>query len=438
MHRGQRAGRPAELLQSDGGDRRQEKRCLWEQQDLWRNAENMPEITLLSALERAVTDQTVKLVFSAPRKGSGLRRCTVTRGREAFLVETLTETQAFHRTLKQEELLRFAKEQLESAFTQLHAFDSTHEAAVRVTGKGRILFSRKLCAAPPAAREGHNREKRYLIPAEAAVPALVDMGVVTRDGRVVSSMYDKYRQINRFVEMVEDVTADLPQDRPLTVLDFGCGKSYLTFVLYHYFTQVKGRKVRMVGLDLKKEVIEHCNETARRYGYEGLTFEVGDINGYRFEGRIDLIVTLHACDVATDYALFHAVQNNVPVILSVPCCQHEVNAQIRAEHLTLLTRYGIVKERFSALLTDALRANLLTACGYRTQLLEFIDLAHTPKNLLIRAVKGGVSKETRAKALEEARTCLTEFQVWPSLPRMLAEAGLIDCLAPETENEGTP
>ena len=181
------------------------------------------------------------------------------------------------------------------------------------------------------------------------------MGIFTKDGRVAAPMYDKYRQINRFVELVDDALSALPdrEDRPFTVLDFGCGKSYLTFVLYHYFTRVRGLPVRMVGLDLKQDVITRCNETARRYGYDGLRFELGDINGYDIDCPVDMVVTLHACDTATDHALFHAVRWEVPLVLSVPCCQHEVNGQIKAKELSLLTHYGIVKERFSALLTDA-------------------------------------------------------------------------------------
>ena len=311
--------------------------------------------------------------------------------------------------------------------TQLHAWDDTYEYAVRVTGKGRVLQTRRRCAAPPAVRGQQDRQKNYLLPQGEDIPALVDMGIFTKEGRVAAPMYDKYRQINRFVELVDDALSALPDrgDRPFTVLDFGCGKSYLTFVLYHYFTRVRNLPVRMVGLDLKQDVIARCNETARRYGYDGLHFELGDINGYEIDCPVDMVVTLHACDTATDHALFHAVRWGVPLILSVPCCQHEVNGQISAQKLSLLTRYGIVKERFSALLTDAIRANLLVCCGYKAQLLEFVDFAHTPKNLLIRAVRGNVSQEARERALEEAQACLDEFGIWPALPRLLQEAELV-------------
>lgn len=387
----------------------------------------MLDLELEKAVSRAVHEGTVKLVLSAPTRESALRRVTVQRLGEIWQAETLTATQAFHQSVREGELREFVCRILREELTQLHAWDDTYEYAVRVTGKGRVLQTRRRCAAPPAVRGQHDRQKNYLLPQGEDIPALVDMGIFTKEGRVAAPMYDKYRQINRFVELVDDALSALPDrgDRPFTVLDFGCGKSYLTFVLYHYFTRVRNLPVRMVGLDLKQDVIARCNETARRYGYDGLHFELGDINGYEIDCPVDMVVTLHACDTATDHALFHAVRWGVPLILSVPCCQHEVNGQISAQKLSLLTRYGIVKERFSALLTDAIRANLLVCCGYKAQLLEFVDFAHTPKNLLIRAVRGNVSQEARERALEEAQACLDEFGIWPALPRLLQEAELV-------------
>lgn len=235
----------------------------------------------------------------------------------------------------------------------------------------------------------------------------------------------KYKQINRFLEMVDDVSDNLPRQRPLRVIDFGCGKSYLTFILYYYLTVIKKREVQMVGLDLKADVIEKCNQTARKYGYDGLHFELGDINGYQLAGEVDLVITLHACDTATDYALFNAVSWGARVILSVPCCQHELNGQIQSEQFSILTRYGIVKERAASLMTDAIRANLLECCGYKTQLLEFIDLAHTPKNILIRAVKRAPSQRAPAGVLEETESLMEEFLLHPTLYRLLKEAGRI-------------
>ena len=220
---------------------------------------------------------------------------------------------------------------------------------------------------------------------------------MTQDGKIVRTKMDKFRQINRFLEFVEDILPQLDKDRELTLLDFGCGKSYLTFAMYYYLHELKGYDIRIIGLDLKTDVILHCNELAKKYGYEKLTFLVGDIADYEGVDLVDMVVTLHACDTATDYALAKAVGWNAKVILSLPCCQHEVNKQIQSEDYSLLTRYGIIKERFSALTTDAIRANLLECCGYKTQLLEFIDFEHTPKNILIRAVRRPVLPSSAKK-----------------------------------------
>lgn len=250
---------------------------------------------------------------------------------------------------------------------------------------------------------------------------------MTPDGHVIQSMYDKFRQINRFLEVIDDEIRRLDIRDRLTVIDFGCGKSYLTFVLYHYLTAVRGIRADILGLDLKADVIAQCGRVAAKYGYDGLRFEQGDIGDARGDAPVDMVVTLHACDTATDLALYHAVRRGARLIFSVPCCQHELNAQIEGGRLSALTRYGIVKERFAALMTDAVRANLLECCGYRTQLLEFIEMEHTPKNLLIRAVRRPARQEgaTRERALAEVDALREEFGVEPTLYRLLREAGRI-------------
>lgn len=251
----------------------------------------------------------------------------------------------------------------------------------------------------------HNRTKKYIIQEGKPVAFMIDLGVMGQDGKIIRTRYDKFRQINRFLEYIEDILPKLDKERELTIIDFGCGKSYLTFAMYYYLKELKGYNIRIIGLDLKADVIEHCNELRTRYGYDKLDFYVGDIATYKDVDKVDMVVTLHACDTATDYALAKAVKWGAEVILSVPCCQHEANRTIKSDILSPVMDYGILKERLAAIVTDAARAKLLTANGYDTQILEFIDMEHTPKNLLIRAVKSSkedISAREKTKDMLEA------------------------------------
>jgi SAM-dependent methyltransferase len=285
------------------------------------------------------------------------------------------------------------KDQLQSAMERYkQALFKTQDRDVQVLAnkKGELAL---ITQGKPVKRDvvpqEHNRSKAYVLPEGEPVPFLISLGVMTPEGRVVKAKYDKFRQINRFLEMVSDVISDLPRGKPLTIVDFGCGKSYLTFALYHLLAIKEQLDVRIIGLDLKQDVIETCSKLAKELSWERLTFRVGDISDYQDHSSVDMVVTLHACDTATDAALLKAIGWGASVILSVPCCQHELFRQISQPMLKPLLKHGILKERFSALVTDAIRANLLEIAGYRTQLLEFIDLEHTPKNILIRAVKAG-------------------------------------------------
>ena len=263
----------------------------------------------------------------------------------------------------------------------------------------------------------HNRQKHYVIPEGHAVPFLVDLGVQTQDGKIVKSRYDKFRQINRFLEFIEDILPKLDKTRENVIIDFGCGKSYLTFAMYYYLHEMKGYPIRIIGLDLKKDVISHCGRLAEHYGYDKLQFYHGDIASYEGVDHVDMVVTLHACDTATDYALEKAVRWGAKVILSVPCCQHELNKQIKNDLLEPVLHYGLIKERMAALYTDALRAELLEQQGYRTQILEFIDMEHTPKNILLRAVYDGKPKHNE----KEIREILDFLQVRPTLYELLRQ-----------------
>ena len=392
---------------------------------------------MMRELEHAISinfpPTTYKCVLSAPfRKDAPLRKVVCQRETQGFRLEKYTATQVFHEHIAPDDMPAYLLRALTDEFRQYHAWDDTHEYSIRISVKGKILTNRIVSEKAPQTQPQNNRQKRYLLAEGTLIPPLVDMGIFTKEGKVVNAMYDKYRQINRFLEMVDDVLPATNIPHPFRVIDFGCGKSYLTFVLYYYLTQVRKLQVEVTGLDLKADVIRKCTETARRYGYQDLHFELGDISNYRGNGKIDLVVTLHACDTATDYALFHAIKWGAHTILSVPCCQHELNGQIKSDTFSILTRYGIVKERMAALMTDAIRANLLTCCGYKTQLLEFIDLTHTPKNLLIRAVRSQPSPAMRQAAMNEVNRLITEFGLSPTLYHLLQENKTIPSLSSDT------
>lgn len=387
-----------------------------------------------------------RAVLSNPcKKGEAeYRRIVYVQKQQGYQREAYTEKQVFHKNLSTEEMLADMEALFQREYRQCNVFydSSTTEYKVSKSGKlqiGKHRTEGKQAEQKVASEQGvggsdvtkqgigeHNRKKNYLIQEGTVVPPLVDMGIFTKEGRVVASMQDKFRQINRFVEFVEDAVDCLPTDKPIRILDFGCGKSYLTFILYYYFTELKKREVRITGLDLKAEVIKNCNAAAQKYGYEHLHFEMGDIHGYRSDEPVDMVVSLHACDVATDYALYNAIAWKAKLILSVPCCQHELNKQVKSDSLALLTRYGIVKERMAALMTDAIRANLLTVCGYKAQVLEFVDMSHTPKNLLIRATKCFQPKSVKERALSEVENLMKEFGTSQKLYEMLTEAGRIE------------
>ena len=295
---------------------------------------------------------------------------------------------------------------------------------MKISKKGKVFLGKKKSDNSKVVKKGHNKEKNYILKEGMIIEPLIDLGVFTKEGKVVNSKYDKYKQINRFIEIIDD---EIKKNnyKELTILDFGCGKSYLTFVLYYYFVKIKNINVKMIGLDLKEDVIKKCNEIAQRYKYENLHFELGDINGFKYNNKVDMVITLHACDTATDYALYNAVKWNSKMIFSVPCCQHEFNGQMKADELSILTKYGIVQERVAALMTDSVRANLLECAGYKTQLLEFIDISHSPKNILIRASKSNISKEKREKSLKEVNNLIETFNFNPTLYSLLKNDNLI-------------
>lgn len=334
-----------------------------------------------------------------------------------FQLELFQNNQAFHRNADSQEACELILGHMEN-MRQMQMETQKYQYTVLVSKKGKVTIKKK---AQKCERKdvdmSHNRKKHYVLEEGIPVPFLQDLGVMTQEGKVVHSRFDKFWQINRFLEFIEDILPELDKGRELTILDFGCGKSYLTFAMYYYLHELKHYDIRIIGLDLKKDVIRHCNELSRKYGYEKLVFLEGNIADYTGVDKVDMVVTLHACDTATDFALAKAIGWDAKVILSVPCCQHELNRQIKNEVLEPVFKYGLIKERMAALVTDALRAEYLEREGYDAQILEFIDMEHTPKNILIRAVKTG--KKGRIQRLfKSVKNICTLSRCWDGYYKM--------------------
>lgn len=385
---------------------------------------------LQSLFTDCLNETLIRVILSNPSSKDGVikicARPVLKNKSLLFQIEEYTKTQVFHKNLTAGDAGSYLTGKLSSdASSQTAEFKNalvetqSFTANVLVSKKGTITIKKKMNTSTkqPKISLSHNRKKKYILEEGIPVPFLIDLGVMTQNGSIVNAHYDKFRQINRFLEYIEDILPSLPTGRELRILDFGCGKSYLTFAIYYYLKVLKGYPVRITGLDLKEDVIRHCNELAVKYGYDKLEFLCGDIAYYDGCSQVDMVVTLHACDTATDYALAKTVGWGAKVILSVPCCQHELNKQMKNDLLSPVLHYGILKERMAALMTDGLRAQILEANGYRTQILEFIDMAHTPKNLLIRAVYNGHCADNKAQIDE----LLAAFDVNPTLYHLLCK-----------------
>ena len=385
---------------------------------------------LQSLFTDCLNETLIRVILSNPSSKDGVikicARPVLKNKSLLFQIEEYTKTQVFHKNLTAGDAGSYLTGKLSSdASSQTAEFKNalvetkSFTANVLVSKKGTITIKKKMNTSTkqPKISLSHNRKKKYILEEGIPVPFLIDLGVMTQNGSIVNAHYDKFRQINRFLEYIEGILPSLPTGRELRILDFGCGKSYLTFAIYYYLKVLKGYPVRITGLDLKEDVIRHCNELAVKYGYDKLEFLCGDIAYYDGCSQVDMVVTLHACDTATDYALAKAVGWGAKVILSVPCCQHELNKQMKNDLLSPVLHYGILKERMAALMTDGLCAQILEANGYRTQILEFIDMAHTPKNLLIRAVYNGHCADNKAQIDE----LLAAFDVNPTLYRLLCK-----------------
>ena len=383
---------------------------------------------LRQLLQENLNIELISAILSNPRNKDGATKVKVRplmkNEKLLFQLEVFQNNQAFHKNAEAGEAVSLILEHMEN-MKQMQ-LETRHDLyTVLISKKGKVTIKHKIQKCEKAAADlSHNRKKRYVLEEGIPVPFLKDLGVMTAEGKIVRTKYDKYRQINRFLEFIEDVLPHLPKDREITILDFGCGKSYLTFAMYYYLKELKGYDIRIIGLDLKKDVIKNCSRLAVKYGYDKLNFYEGSIEEFEGVTQVDMVVTLHACDTATDYALYKALRWGASVILSVPCCQHELNKQISASEFEPITDYGILKERFCALATDGIRAKILEEQGYDTQILEFIDMEHTPKNLLIRALhRKKPSAKKREKASKEVNAFCEQFGFAPTLWKLLQEEG---------------
>ena len=380
------------------------------------------------------TNSTITPAQEEPR---AYTRAEALRSGDMFQLSLYTQKQVFHSNYTADEIKPAIDGLFSTRFMQYHAWDTQYEYSAKVSKKGKVLTSRKKADSQPKAANfapgGFDRQKNHIIKEGEPIPALADMGVFTQDGKVATGMRDKFNQINRFLELLADETGpgEIPEGTVVNIVDFGCGKSYLTFLVYHYFTSIRELKVNICGMDLEESVVNTCNAAAQKYGYERLNFLQGDIGSQAVPpieswgeaNTFNIVISLHACDTATDYALFNAIKWKCDLVYAVPCCQHELSRQMKPTNLSLFSRYGIIKERVAALATDAIRANLLECCGYKSQIIEFTDMEHTPKNLLIRAKRrAGAGSAT---AWGEAEKVMHEFSFEPTLTKLLREGGLI-------------
>lgn len=357
---------------------------------------------LYTVLGELCAENPLRITLSNPKSAvQDIKKQTVRALSNEYQIESFTEKQAFHENCTKEILAQRLYDAMTGLFRQCNAVCVGRDIEIKVSKKGKILRSSRKNDIVEEITETHNRRKQYILEEGTFVPALFELGVMTADGRIVAAKRDKYKQINRFIECVDDVLKEETKDT-LHIVDFGCGKSYLTFVLYYYLTVVRGKKVHIAGLDLKRDVIEKCTRIAEKYGYGGMSFLCCDIKDYVPDTPPDMVVTLHACDTATDYALYNAIRWRASYIFSVPCCQHELNQKAKPDQaLCFMTDYGLIRERLCALATDALRGKLLEYHGYRVDMLEFIDMDNSPKNLLIRAKRKASVNTYKMRAIRE-------------------------------------
>ena len=377
---------------------------------------------IIDLLEKTLDNETlIKLIFGDLRKKSNpykkaILRPLLLQGELCYQIEYHFQSKVTHMNLKKDQCLELCTELIRDIFKQINLFsvDADYQILASDPDKPRIIKKAATKAMPALC---HNHEKQYIIPDHVPCDFLIRLGVMDQSGQVIQKHYAKFRQINRFLEIVSDVLDYLPKKtEPIRIVDFGCGKAYLTFALYYYLKLKLEKDVDIIGLDLKEDVIDFCNLVAKDLNYDSLQFLKGDIADYSEQGKADMVVTLHACDTATDYAFIKAVGWGASVILSVPCCQHELFSQISNELHNPILKHGILNERFCSILTDGLRGLKLEAQGYDVSMIEFTSLEHTSKNIMIRAVKTGKKREG---ALEEYHRLKEYWHVNPTIDQLI-------------------
>lgn len=369
-------------------------------------------------MDLILPDKIIKGTLSVKKNREGqYEKCKIQlinlKGEEYYQVSLFTEKQVFHKNNKLNEINDVINQLFINYFLNMELYSNNKIYSYRVTSKGKLLTNIRKNTELLVSID-HNKKKQYLLPEGMIIPPLIDLGILTKDGNIIQASYDKYKQINRFIEIIDD---NIKDEKKLKIIDFGCGKSYLTFIVYYYLTFIKKIECEIIGLDLKNDVIDFCNSLVEKYKYSNIKFLKGDIADFTDENNIDMIITLHACDTATDYALYHAIRMKCKYIFSVPCCQHEINQELSSDKFHIINKFGILKERFSAILTDSIRANILQYCGYKTQLLEFVDFENSPKNLLIRATL--TNNKPNKEIKEEIDKVIEEYNISQTLYNLI-------------------
>lgn len=369
-------------------------------------------------------DEIIKISISSPfSKDEEFNKMTIRpviiKKQNCFQAERFKNNQVFHLNMSESEFSAFLKE-IFKKYAQIAVFKSGETIIFSVSQNGKIKQSKSKNNLKSQNKNAeNNRRKEYIFNEGENIPALVDLGVFTPDFKIVKSKYDKFKQINRFIEIVNDAFSNDTNEN-ITILDFGCGKSYLTFIIYYYFAEVKKKNVKIIGYDLKEDVVENCNKIAEKYGYDNLRFVVSDVTkDTLYDEHIDMVISLHACDTATDFALNYAISKNVKHIFSVPCCQHEVNKTIKkGGDFDILLKHGLIKERMSALLTDSIRASILEDMGYSVDVLEFVDFSHSPKNIMLRAKK---TKKISDKNRQQIKVLQEKYDFTQTLYKLVGD-----------------